>query len=104
MTATLDKPFSTDSNIFHISYEGGLLEDPWKESTPDMYTMAVPVEAAPDNAEYIEVEYEDGIPVSVNGKKLSPASLLERLNETGGSHGIGRVDQFCIMHTGLLSQ
>jgi len=90
--ATAEKPFSTDRNLLHISYEGGILEDPWFESTSDMYRMAVPAEQAPDKAEYIEIDYEKGTPVSINGEKLSPAKLLEKANEIGGRHGVGRVD------------
>jgi argininosuccinate synthase len=104
ITATLEKPYSTDRNLFHISYEGGLLEDPWKESTHDMYTMAVPAEEAPDKPEYIEIEYEQGVPVAVNGEKLSPASLLEELNKTGGRHGIGRVDIVENRYVGMKSR
>ncbi len=92
VTATKAKPFSTDRNIFHISYEGGILEDPWREPPSDMYTMTVPVEKAPAKPAYIEVTFEKGDPVAVNGKRMSPASLLGKLNETGGRHGIGRVD------------
>ncbi|MCW5829111.1 MAG: argininosuccinate synthase [Deltaproteobacteria bacterium] len=90
--ATAEKPFSTDRNLLHISYEGGILEDPWFESTPDMYRLAVPPEKAPDKPEYIEVDYEKGIPVAINGERLGPAALLARANETGGRHGVGRVD------------
>ncbi len=92
VTATKAKPFSTDRNIFHISYEGGILEDPWKEPPSDMYTMTAPVEKTPDKAAYIEVGFEKGDPVSVNGRRMSPAKLLQKLNEIGGRHGIGRVD------------
>jgi len=92
VTATKAKPFSTDRNIFHISYEGGILEDPWKEPPPDMYTMTVPLEKTPARPVYIEVTFEKGDPVAVNGKRMSPARLLGKLNETGGRHGIGRVD------------
>ncbi len=92
VTATKSKPFSTDRNLLHISYEGGILEDPWKESTEDMYTLAVPVEKAPDKPEYVEVEYEAGNPVAINKKKLSPAVLLAEANRIAGSHGVGRVD------------
>ncbi len=92
VTATKSKPYSTDRNLLHISYEGGILEDPWRESTSDMYTLAVPVEKAPDKAEYVEVEYEAGDPVALNGKRLSPAALLAEANRIAGSHGIGRVD------------
>lgn len=104
VTATIKKPFSTDRNLLHISYEGGVLEDPWKESTRDMYTMAVPVEEAPDKAEYIEVQYEDGIPIAVNGKKLSPADLLAKLNSIGGKHGVGRVDLVENRYVGMKSR
>ncbi len=92
VTATKAKPFSTDRNIFHISYEGGILEDPWKEPPPDMYTMTVPLEKTPARPVYIEVTFEKGDPVAVNGKRISPARLLGKLNEAGGRHGIGRVD------------
>ncbi len=92
VTATKSKPFSTDRNLLHISYEGGILEDPWKESTGDMYTLAVPVEKAPDKPEYVEVEYEAGNPVAINNKRLSPAALLTEANRIAGSHGVGRVD------------
>ncbi|MGE5300339.1 MAG: argininosuccinate synthase [Acidobacteriota bacterium] len=92
VTATKAKPFSTDRNIFHISYEGGILEDPWKEPPPDMYTMTVPPEKTPARPVYIEVTFEKGDPVAVNGKRMSPARLLGKLNETGGRHGVGRVD------------
>lgn len=92
VTATKEKPFSTDRNLFHISYEGGILEDPWKEPPADMYTMTVPVEKSPDRPVYIEVAFEKGDPVSINGRKMSPAKLLQKLNEVGGRHGIGRVD------------
>jgi argininosuccinate synthase len=92
VTATKAKPYSTDRNLFHISYEGGILEDPWKEPPAHMYTMTRPLEKTPDRPEYLEITFRKGDPVSVNGKKMSPAKLLEKLNETGGRHGIGRID------------
>jgi argininosuccinate synthase len=104
VTATKSKPYSTDRNLLHISYEGGILEDPWKESTSDMYTMAVPVEMAPDKPEYVEVAYEAGNPVSLNGKKLSPAALLAEANRVAGSHGIGRVDLVENRYVGMKSR
>jgi argininosuccinate synthase len=104
VTATVDKPFSMDENLFHLSYEGGLLEDPWQEPTRDMYKLAVPIEEAPDKPEYIEVAYERGIPVSVNGAKLSPAALLEELNNIGGRHGVGRVDIVENRYVGMKSR
>src|SRR5512137_415662 len=88
VTATRSKPFSTDRNLLHISYEGGVLEDPWKESTADMYTMAVPVEQAPDRAEYVEVDYEAGNPVAINGRTFAPAALLAEANRIAGAHGV----------------
>ncbi len=89
---TKAKPYSTDRNLFHISFEGGILEDPWAAPPDDMYVMTLPVEKASDEAEEIEIDYEAGNPVAVNGKKLSPATLLATLNEMGKRHGIGRVD------------
>ena len=92
VTATKKKPYSTDRNLFHISYEGGILEDPWAEPPADMFTLSVSPEKSPSKPEYIEIGYEDGDPVSLNGKKLSPAKLLKNLNAIGGMHGIGRLD------------
>jgi argininosuccinate synthase len=104
VTATKAKPYSTDRNLLHISYEGGILEDPWKESTVDMYTLAVPVEQAPDRPEYVEVEYVAGDPVAVNGKKLSPAALLAEANRIAGAHGVGRVDLVENRYVGMKSR
>ena len=104
VTATKSKPYSTDRNLLHISYEGGILEDPWKEPTDDMYTMAVPVEKAPDKPEYIEIEYDSGNPVAINGKRLSPASLLAEANRIAGSHGVGRVDLVENRYVGMKSR
>jgi len=89
---TKAKPYSTDRNVFHISYEGGVLEDPWAEPPDDMYTLSVPPEKAPDEPVYIELEYEKGDPVALNGKRLSPFALLHELNTIAGRNGIGRVD------------
>jgi argininosuccinate synthase len=89
---TKEKPYSTDRNLLHLSFEGGILEDPWREPYEDMYVLSVSPERAPDKAEYVEVDFEAGTPVRVNGEALSPAALLARLNEIGGRHGIGRVD------------
>jgi len=104
VTATKSKPFSTDRNLLHISYEGGVLEDPWAESTADMYTMAVPVEQAPDRAEYVEVEYAAGNPAAINGKKLGPAALLAEANRIAGAHGVGRVDLVENRYVGMKSR
>jgi argininosuccinate synthase len=94
--ASLKKPYSMDRNLLHISYEAGILEDPWFDPTTkenkEMFKLSVSPEDAPDQAEYVELDFEKGNCVSVNGKKLSPADVLKALNKLGGKHGIGRVD------------
>ncbi len=92
VTATLEKPYSMDRNVLHISYEGGILEDPWFEPPKDMFLLSVDPEDAPDQAEYVEIEYEAGDAVAINGERLSPFDLLTKANEIAGRHGIGRVD------------
>jgi argininosuccinate synthase len=92
VTATIKSIYSRDSNLWHLSHEGGLLEDPWNEPEESMFQMSTSPENAPEEGEYVEIEFETGVPVSVNGEKLSPAKLVERLNAIGGAHGIGRVD------------
>jgi len=87
-----ESPYSMDANLLHISYEGLILEDPSKEPEDDMWLWTNSPEEAPDTPEYIEIEYKKGDPVAINGEKLSPAKLLEKLNEYGKKHGIGRVD------------
>jgi argininosuccinate synthase len=87
-----EPPYSTDANLLHISYEGRALEDPWVEPDPEMFTRSVAPEDAPEQATYIELEFERGDPVAVDGDRLSPARLLSRLNELGGANGIGRLD------------
>jgi len=89
---TKEKPYSSDRNLFHISFEGGILEDPWAEPIPDMFVLTKSPEDAPDSPEYIELTYEKGDPVALNGKKLEPVQILTALNGLGGTHGIGRVD------------
>ncbi len=89
---TRKKPYSSDRNLFHISFEGGLLEDPWVEPPEDMFVLTVSPEDAPDRPTYIEIGYEGGDPVSVNGEKLPPDDILSRLNKVGGDNGIGRID------------
>ena len=93
VAATQEKPYSMDRNMLHVSYEGGILEDPW-ESPPEegMFTMSVSPLKAPDRPEVVEVSFEQGDPVAVNGERLSPAELLAGLNVLGGRNGIGRVD------------
>lgn len=89
---TKDKPYSMDRNMFHISYEGGVLEDPWSGPDEDMFMLSVSPEKAPDKATIVEIQYEAGNPVAINGEKMSPAKLLERLNQYGGENGVGRID------------
>jgi len=89
---TQEKPYSSDRNLLHISFEGGVLEDPWAEPDPRMFVLTVNPEDAPNVPEIIEIDFERGDPVAVNGQSLSPASLLHTLNVMGGKHGIGRVD------------
>ena len=85
-------PYSMDANLLHISYEGGMLEDPSQEPEESMWLWSNSPETAPDKAEYITIDYKNGDPVSLNGEELSPATMLKTLNEIGGKHGIGRVD------------
>jgi argininosuccinate synthase len=87
-----EAPYSTDANLLHISYEGKVLEDPWQEPMESMFTRSVSPEEAPDEATIIELDFEAGDPVAIDGEKLSPASLLTRLNELAGANGIGRID------------
>lgn len=84
--------YSRDRNMFHLSHEGGLLENPANEPDPRMFQLTVSPEDAPDKAEYVEISFEKGLPVSVNGEKMDPVPLFIRLNKLAGSHGIGRVD------------
>jgi argininosuccinate synthase len=92
VSATVAKPYSVDRNLLHISFEGGILEDPWREPDADMFVMTVAPERAPERPTYVEIEFERGNAVAVNGERLRCADLLARLNRLGGEHGIGRVD------------
>jgi argininosuccinate synthase len=90
--ATAEKPYSIDRNLFHTSYEGGILEDPWKEPDAGIFQLTKSPESAPDTPRYVEVEVEGGTPVAIDGEKLSPAALLTRANAIAAEHGVGRVD------------
>jgi argininosuccinate synthase len=92
VTATQEKPYSMDRNLLHVSYEGGILEDPWESPPEGMFTISVSPIEAPDSPEVVEISFERGDPVAVNGEQLSPAQLLAKLNTLGGRNGIGRVD------------
>ena len=89
---TAERPYSTDRNLFHVSYEGGVLEDPWTAPPPKMFQLTTDPESAPDVPERVEIEFTHGDPVAVGGEALDPVALLTRLNRLGGEHGIGRVD------------
>jgi argininosuccinate synthase len=101
---TAEKPYSTDRNLFHISFEGGVLEDPWREPPQEMFTLTVAPEKAPDHPTYVEIGFTAGLPVAVNGRKLSPARLLATLNEVAGIHGVGRVDLVENRYVGMKSR
>ncbi len=101
---TKEKPYSSDANLLHISYEGGILEDPWKEPPDDIFSMTVSPEVAPDTPTYIEIEFDKGNPVAVDGNKMSPAQLLAFLNDIGGKNGIGRVDIVENRYVGMKSR
>lgn len=102
--ATPERPYSVDCNLLHTSFEGGVLEDPWREPPRDTYRMAVPPEEAPDRPEVLEVDFEEGVPVAVNGQRMSPAQLLGFLNRVGGAHGVGRVDLVEDRYVGMKSR
>jgi argininosuccinate synthase len=101
---TAAKPYSTDRNLLHVSYEGGILEDPWRAPDDDMFQLTVSPQAAPDRPQEVEVEIDAGTPVAVDGERLSPAALLERLNAVAGAHGVGRVDVVENRYVGLKSR
>lgn len=104
VSATAEKPYSMDRNLLHISFEGGILEDPWAEAPADMWVLTRPLEQTPDQAEYVTVAFEKGTPIAVNGEELSPAALLKRLNEMAGRHGVGRVDMVENRFVGMKSR
>ncbi len=89
---TKEKPYSMDRNLWHISYEGGILEDPWNEYNDDMFIYTVSPEQAPDKPEIVTIDFEQGVPVAINGQGHDPVALIFKLNEIGGKHGVGRVD------------
>jgi len=104
VTATKAKPYSTDPNLFHVSYEGGILEDPWEEPPEDIFQTTVSPEKAPNKPRLVELDYERGDPVAVDGKKMRPAALLAHLNRLGGAHGVGRVDLVENRYVGMKSR
>ncbi len=101
---TKEKPYSSDRNLLHISFEGGILEDPWSDPPEDMFVLSVSPEKAPDRPTVVEIDFEDGVPKRIGGKTLSPANLLLQLNELGGRNGIGRVDMVENRYVGMKSR
>ncbi len=100
-SVSASKPYSTDRNLLHISFEGGVLENPWNEPDENMWCMTKPLSQAKDVPEYVEIGFEKGIPVSVNGEKFSPAALIKKLNAIGCEHSIGRIDIVENRYTGM---
>jgi len=101
---TKKKPYSTDRNMLHISYEGGILEDPWNQPPEDMFTLTISPKDAPCTPEVIEITFETGNPVAINGKEMTSANILRELNRLGGSHGIGRLDIVENRYVGMKSR
>jgi len=101
---TKEKPYSSDRNLLHISFEGGILEDTWNEPSEEMFVLSVSPENAPDQATYIEIEFKEGNAVAVDGESMTPAKVLEYLNELGGRNGIGRVDMVENRYVGMKSR
>jgi argininosuccinate synthase len=101
---TAERPYSMDRNLFHVSYEGGILEDPWAEPPDKMFLLTSSPEAAPDLPVYVEVDFEAGDPTAVDGERLEPVALLERLNRLGAEHGVGRVDLVENRYVGMKSR
>ncbi|MBW2272307.1 MAG: argininosuccinate synthase [Deltaproteobacteria bacterium] len=104
VTATAEKPYSMDRNLLHISFEGGILEDPWRAPEEEMFVLTQSPKQAPDSAQELIIGFESGTPVAVDGESLSPADLLARLNEIAGPHGVGRVDLVENRFVGLKSR
>jgi argininosuccinate synthase len=101
---TREKPYSSDRNLLHISHEGAILEDPWAEPPEDIFAISVSPEAAPDKPTYVEIAFEKGNPVALDGVSLSPAALMEKMNDIAGANGIGRVDMVENRFVGMKSR
>jgi len=101
---TKKNPYSSDENLLHISFEGGILEDPWNEPDEDMFKLTVAPEKAPDTPTYIEIDFERGTPVAVDGQPLGPVALMTTLNSLGGANGIGRLDMVENRFVGMKSR
>ena len=101
---TKEKPYSSDANLLHISFEGGILEDTWREPPEEIFVMSTSPEKAPNEPTYVEIEYQNGDPVAVDGKAMAPADLLSHLNTLGGKNGVGRVDMVENRFVGMKSR
>ncbi|MBP7516604.1 MAG: argininosuccinate synthase [Desulfobulbus sp.] len=101
---TKKNPYSSDENLLHISFEGGILEDPWNEPDEEMFKLTVSPERAPDTPTYIEIDFERGTPVAIDGERLGPVALMSRLNDLGGANGIGRLDMVENRFVGMKSR
>ena len=102
--ATKARPYSMDLNLFHVSYEGGILEDPWEAPPKEIFRMTISPEKAPNRPLEVEIDYERGDPVAVDGRRMTPARLLAHLNDLGGAHGVGRVDLVENRYIGMKSR
>jgi argininosuccinate synthase len=101
---TREKPYSSDRNLLHVSFEGGILEDPWNEPSEDIFVLSVSPEKAPDRATYIEIEFVKGNAIAVDGHQMTPSRILAHLNDLGGRNGIGRVDMVENRYVGMKSR
>ena len=101
---TKKNPYSSDENLLHISFEGGILEDPWNEPDEEMFKLTVSPERAPDTPTYIEIDFAQGTPVAIDGERLAPVALMTRLNDWGGANGIGRLDMVENRFVGMKSR
>jgi len=104
LPVTRNKPYSIDANLMHSSYEGGILEDPWAEASPDIYLWTTAPEKAPDKPQYVEVTFEHGVPTAIDGRKLDPLAIVQVANDMGANHGVGRVDLVENRYIGIKSR
>ena len=102
--ATASKPYSMDANLMHVSYEGGILEDPWAEAPEEIFRLTQDATKAPDQAEMVDIDFVKGEPAAINGKKMGAVALLEELNKIGGKHGVGRIDLVENRYVGMKSR
>ncbi|MCP4295102.1 MAG: argininosuccinate synthase [Proteobacteria bacterium] len=102
--ASKDQPWSSDENLLHISFEAGMLEDPWTKPLPEMFELSISPEEAPDESTEINIEFKDGIPIKIDGQAKKPADILKELNRLGGENGIGRVDMVESRYVGMKSR